>query len=154
GPIAAHGIAIMSLRENLSFESQIVSDTAALNGLVETLLDVCPDIHVLRDPTRGGVTSTLSEIAEQARGGFHLRETAIPISEDVKGACEILGLDPLYDANEGKMIAIVAPEHSPAVLATMRSHPFGREAALIGEVVADHPGFVTMKTRIGGTRVV
>ncbi len=154
GPIAVHGIAIMSVREGLAFETEIVSDTAPLNGLVAGLLQACPDVHVLRDPTRGGVTSTLSEIAEQAKVGIRLEEAAIPISEQVKGACEILGLDPLYVANEGKLLAVVPPERVAQVLIAMRAHPLGREAAIIGAVVDEHPGLVTMKTRVGGLRVV
>jgi hydrogenase expression/formation protein HypE len=109
---------------------------------------------VLRDPTRGGVTSALSEIAQSAGAGMILDEAAIPITEEVKGACEILGLDPLYVANEGKLLAIVPPGDASAVLAAMKSHPLAKEAALIGEVTAEHPGFVLMKTRVGGTRVV
>lgn len=154
GPIAVHGIAIMSVREGLEFETEIASDTAPLNDLVRRMLSISKDIHVLRDPTRGGVTSTLAEIAGQADVGIRLQEDSIPISEDVKGACEILGLDPLYVANEGKLLAFVSPDKSDAILAAMRLHPLGKEAAVIGEVVADHPGFVTMKTRVGGTRVV
>ncbi|MDB6111382.1 MAG: hydrogenase expression/formation protein HypE [Pedosphaera sp.] len=154
GPIAVHGIAIMSVREGLAFETEIASDTAPLNGLVQTMLAAAPDIHVLRDPTRGGITSTLSEIAEQACVGIRLEEASIPIGEDVKGACEILGLDPLYVANEGKLVAFVRPDDSGRVLSAMRDHPLGREAAIIGEVVADHHGYVTMKTRVGGNRVV
>ncbi|MEP7071178.1 MAG: hydrogenase expression/formation protein HypE [Verrucomicrobiota bacterium] len=154
GAMAAHGIAIMSVREGLEFESEIASDTAPLHGLVESILAACPDVHVLRDPTRGGVTSALTEIAQSARVGMLLDEASIPISEDVKGACEILGLDPLYVANEGKLLVLVAEQDAAAVLTAMQSHPFGREAAVIGQVVADHPGFVMMKTRVGGTRVV
>ncbi len=154
GQIAVHGIAIMSVREGLEFETEIASDSAALNGLVGEILATCPDVHVLRDPTRGGVTSAVSEIAQSAKVGVELQESAIPISEEVKGACEILGLDPLYVANEGKLIAVVPPEAAEAVLAAMRAHSLGKEAALIGEVVSDHPGFVTMKTRVGGMRVV
>lgn len=154
GPIAVHGIAIMSVREGLEFETEIASDTAALNGLVENILRVCPDIHVLRDPTRGGVTSSVTEIAQSAKVGVQLQEAAIPISEEVKGACEILGLDPLYVANEGKLIAVVPPAATQNVLAAMRAHSLGGGAAIIGEVVSDHPGFVTMKTRVGGMRVV
>ena len=152
--MATHGIAIMSVREGLEFESEIASDTAPLNGLVETILTASPDVHVLRDPTRGGVTSALTEIAQSAKVGMLLNEAAIPISEEVKGACEILGLDPLYVANEGKLIAIVAPDDAEAVYNAMRQHSLGREAALIGEVVPDHAGFVTMNTRVGGRRVV
>ena len=154
GPIAVHGIAIMSVREGLEFESEIISDTAPLNTLVQAILAACKDVHVLRDPTRGGITSALAEIAEQARVGIRLNEVSIPLSEAVKGACEILGLDPLHVANEGKVLALVPPEAAAAVLAAMRSHPLGREAALIGEVVDDHHGMVTMKTAVGGSRVV
>ena len=154
GPIAVHGIAIMSVREGLEFETEISSDTASLAGLVETILAAGKDIHVLRDPTRGGVTSALSEIAQSAGVGMILEEAAIPITEEVKGACEILGLDPLYVANEGKLLAIVPPGEAGAVLAAMRSHPLATEATIIGEVTAEHPGFVLMKTRVGGTRVV
>jgi hydrogenase expression/formation protein HypE len=149
-----HGIAIMSVREGLEFETEIASDTAALNGLVQDLLAACGDVHVLRDPTRGGVTSAVTEIAQSAGVGIVLQESAIPISEEVKGACEILGLDPLYVANEGKLIAIVPPDDAEAALAAMRQNSLGKEAAVIGEVVSDHAGFVVMKTRVGGTRVV
>jgi hydrogenase expression/formation protein HypE len=152
--IAVHGIAIMSVREGLEFDTEIASDTAPLNGLVDAILAACPDVHVLRDPTRGGITSALSEIAEQADVGIHLDEPRIPLSEEVKGACEILGLDPLYVANEGKLLAIVPPGDAARVLAAMHGHPLGRDAAIIGEVVADDRGLVVMKTRVGGTRVV
>jgi hydrogenase expression/formation protein HypE len=118
------------------------------------MLKAFPDIHVLRDPTRGGVASALSEIAEQASVGIHLEEAAIPINEQVKGACEILGFDPLYVANEGKLLSIVPAEAADRILSVMRQHPYGREAAIIGGVVENHPGFVTMKTRVGGNRVV
>jgi hydrogenase expression/formation protein HypE len=154
GQIAVHGMAIMSVREGLEFETEIASDTAPLNHLVDTVLATTADVHVFRDPTRGGITSALSEIAQTARVGIILDEAHIPISEEVKGACEILGLDPLYVANEGKLLAIVPAETAGAVLAAMRAHPLGTEAAIIGEVTEDHPGFVTMKTRVGGTRVV
>ncbi|MCO5045644.1 MAG: hydrogenase expression/formation protein HypE [Kiritimatiellae bacterium] len=154
GQIAVHGIAIMSVREGLEFESEIASDTAPLNSLVEALFAASNNIHVLRDPTRGGATSALSEIAEAAQVGIRLDESSLPISEEVKGACEILGLDPLYVANEGKLLAFVPASDADAILAAMRAHPLGRGAAIIGEVVAEHPRFVTMKTRVGGTRVV
>src|ERR1041385_6922506 len=154
GRIAEHGMAIMSVRENLEFETEIASDTAPLHGLVETILRAGREVHVLRDPTRGGVTSAVSEIAGSAGVGIRLDEASIPISEEVKSACEILGLDPLYVANEGKLLAFVSPTVAENVLAAMRSHPLGRHAAIIGEVVDAHPGIVTMKTRIGGTRVV
>jgi hydrogenase expression/formation protein HypE len=154
GQIAVHGIAIMSVREGLEFETKIASDTAPLNGLVESIFDECEDIHVLRDPTRGGLTSALSEIAQTARVGMLLDEAEIPISEEVKGACEILGLDPLYVANEGKLLTILPAANADRVLAAMHAHPLGQAAAIIGEVTADHPGYVLMKTRVGGTRVV
>ncbi len=154
GQMAVHGIAIMSVREGLEFESEIASDTAPLNGIVETILGTTKDIHVLRDPTRGGITSALTEIAQAAKVGMLLDEASIPISEEVKGACEILGLDPLYVANEGKLLAVVAPDDSKRILQAMRQHPLGGNAAIIGEVTDEHPGFVMMKTRVGGTRVV
>jgi hydrogenase expression/formation protein HypE len=155
GAIAVHGIAIMSVREGLEFETALKSDSAALHGLVARILDTGGDqVHVLRDPTRGGVASALNEIAAQAQVGLRLEETRIPIYEEVRGACEILGLDPLYVANEGKCLVIVAREAADAVLAAMREHPLGREAALIGEVVEDHPGRVWMRSRIGGQRIV
>jgi hydrogenase expression/formation protein HypE len=154
GPIAVHGIAIMSVRENLEFETQVASDTAPLNGLVDVILKASKDIHVLRDPTRGGITSALTEMTQVAKVGMLLNEAHIPISEEVKGACEILGLDPLYVANEGKLLAVVASADADRVLSAMHSHPLGKEAAIIGEVTSDHPGFVMMKTRVGGTRVV
>ena len=154
GPIAVHGIAIMSVREGLEFETEITSDTAPLHALVDAMIAAKIDIHVLRDPTRGGVTSALTEIAQTAKVGVLLDEALIPISEEVKGACEILGLDPLYVANEGKLLAIVANEDADLTLATLKSHPLGRDAAVIGRVLDEHPGFVMMKTRVGGTRVV
>ncbi len=155
GAIAVHGIAIMSVREGLEFETTLESDTAPLHDLVARMLEVGGEhIHVLRDPTRGGVASALNEIAAQARVGIRLDEARIPIWEEVRGACEILGLDPLYVANEGKCLAIVAPEVAEEVLAALRAHPLGREAAIIGQVVEDHPGKVFLRSRIGGMRVV
>lgn len=154
GPIASHGMAILSVREGLEFESAIVSDSASLNGLVETLLDAVPDVHVLRDPTRGGIASALVEIAGQSGAGIRLQEECIPLREEVKGACEILGLDPLHVANEGKLLAVLPPDQARFALDAMRAHPLGREAVIIGQVVDQHPGMVTMKTRVGGTRVV
>ena len=154
GPIGLHGIAIMSARQGLEFESPVVSDTAPLNSLVRKMLDVCKDIHVLRDPTRGGVSSALNEIAQQAHAGIRILEDSIPVTEEVRGACEILGLDPLYVANEGKVIAFVPPHAADDVVAAMRRHPLGEQATVIGEVVSDHPGVVVMKTLIGGNRVV
>jgi hydrogenase expression/formation protein HypE len=158
GYIGDHGMTIMSQREGLEFESVIESDCASLNGLVATMLATpaaAPDfIHTLRDPTRGGVATTLNEIAKRAGVGMVLDERSIPVRESVQGACEVLGLDPLYVANEGKLLAIVAPEMAEAVLQQMHEHSRGRDAALVGEVVGEHPGMVLMKTEIGGTRVL
>jgi hydrogenase expression/formation protein HypE len=154
GPIAQHGIAIMSVREGLTFTTAIRSDTAALYPLVEAMFGVTTEIHVLRDPTRGGVASTLNEIAAQVRIGIVLRERDIPVEDEVAGACELLGFDPLYVANEGKLVAFVPRVHADAVLQAMRAHPLGRDAAAIGEVVDAHPGLVVMQSAIGGTRVV
>jgi hydrogenase expression/formation protein HypE len=144
----------MSVREGLEFETEVMSDTAPLHELVAALVSARIDIHILRDPTRGGVTSALTEIAQTAKVGMLLNESSIPISEEVKGACEILGLDPLYVANEGKLLAIVASEDADRVLQVLRSHSLGSEAAVIGEIVNEHPGLIMMKTRVGGTRVV
>jgi hydrogenase expression/formation protein HypE len=154
GPIAVHGIAVMSVREGLEFETEIDSDTAPLHEMVNAMIAAKIDVHVLRDPTRGGVTSALTEIAQTAKVGMLLDEASIPISEEVKGACEILGLDPLYVANEGKLLAVVAARDVGPVLSAMKSHHLGQQAAVIGEVTSDHPGLVMMKTLIGGTRVV
>jgi hydrogenase expression/formation protein HypE len=154
GPIAVHGIAIMSVREGLEFETEIASDSAPLHELVAAILANGIDVHVLRDPTRGGVTSALIEIAQVSKVGMLLDEASVPISEEVKGACEILGLDPLYVANEGKFLAIVAPQDVDLTLKAVRGQPLGNEAAVIGEVVDEHPGLVMMKTRVGGIRVV
>jgi len=155
GAIAIHGIAILSVREGLEFETTLESDTAPLNGLVEALLRaVGPQVHVLRDPTRGGLSSALNEIAASAGVGIVLEEVRIPLWDEVKGACEILGLDPLYVANEGKCLAIVAAEVAEAALEAMRSHPLGREAAIIGQVVEEYPGTVVLRSRVGGKRVV
>lgn len=154
GEIAAHGMAVMAVRERLEFETEIRSDSAPLAELAGAILDASPGTRVLRDPTRGGVAGALNEIARQSGVGIRIRETAIPLGETVRGACEILGLDPLYVANEGKLIAIVPAESSGAALAAMRAHPLGREAADIGEVVAAHPGAVTLETPVGGSRLV
>jgi hydrogenase expression/formation protein HypE len=154
GTIGDHGMAIMSRRENLEFEGTIESDTAPLNTLVAGMLGAGDHVHCLRDPTRGGLATTLNEIAARSGVGMKLRESDIPVRETVKGACEILGLDPLYVANEGKLVAIVAPEGAPQVLDAMRRHPLGRDSRIIGEVVADHPRMVVAHTEIGGTRVV
>jgi hydrogenase expression/formation protein HypE len=144
----------MSVREGLAFETEVKSDTAPLNGLVSEILKAGKAVHVLRDPTRGGVASALNELADTSGTGIVIEEESIPISEEVRGACEILGFDPLYVANEGKLVAIVAPEACEQVLTAMRRHPLGHDATVLGEVVADHAGTVVMKTSVGGTRVV
>jgi hydrogenase expression/formation protein HypE len=154
GSIGDHGIAILAQRAGLEFETQIESDSAALHTLVADMLAVTRSIRCMRDPTRGGVSSTLNEIAQQSRVGIELEEDFLPIHEQVRGACELLGLDPLYVANEGKLIAIVAPNATDAVLQTMRRHPLGAEAQIVGTVRTDHPGLVTMRTPLGTTRVV
>jgi hydrogenase expression/formation protein HypE len=154
GTMGDHGVAIMSLRENLTFETTIRSDTAALHTLVAAMLEAVPGIRALRDPTRGGLATTLNEIARQSQAGMVLRESAIPVRPEVAAACEFLGLDPLYVANEGKLVAICAPGDAPALLAAMRAHPQGRDAAIVGEVVADANHFVQMETGFGGRRMV
>ena len=155
GAIAAHGIAILSVREGLQFDTEIISDSAPLDRLVQALLDaVAAHVHSLRDPTRGGVSSALNEIARASQVGIRLFERALVIDEQVQGACEILGLDPLYVANEGKCLAIVAPDAAELAVQTMQSSPQGERAAIVGEVTADNPGLVTLRSRIGGERVV
>jgi hydrogenase expression/formation protein HypE len=154
GAIGDHGAAILTEREGLALEGALKSDSAPLNGLVEAILAVTRDVHAMRDPTRGGLASTLNEIAAQSHVGIALREETIPLHEGVRGACEVLGLDPLYVANEGKMVAIVPAGCADAVLSAMRRHPLGAEAAIIGAVTAEHPGLVTMRTVFGTTRVV
>jgi hydrogenase expression/formation protein HypE len=154
GNIGDHGVAIMSLRENLSFETTIRSDTAALHGLVAAMVAAVPGIHCLRDPTRGGVATTLNELAAQSDVGMVIDESAVPVQPAVQAACEFLGLDPLYVANEGKLVAICAAADAPRLLEAMRAHPLGRQAAVIGEVVQDPHHFVQMRTRFGGQRIV
>jgi hydrogenase expression/formation protein HypE len=154
GTMGDHGVAIMSLRENLTFETTIVSDTAALHGLVAAMVDAVPDVHCLRDPTRGGLATTLNEIARQSGVGMRLREADIPVRPEVNAACEFLGLDPLYVANEGKLAAICAPGDAARLLDAMRAHPLGRDAAIVGDVVDDPNRFVQMDTRFGGPRIV
>jgi len=154
GTIGDHGVAIMSQRESLSFEAPIVSDTAALHGLVAALLDSGVEVHALRDPTRGGLAATLNEIAAQANVGMLLDEAAIPIHPSVAAACEFLGLDPLYVANEGKLVCICAPADAQRALAALRAHPLGARAAIIGAVVADERRFVQLNTTLGGRRIV
>jgi hydrogenase expression/formation protein HypE len=154
GTLGDHGIAVLSKRENLTFETEILSDSAALHGLVAGMVAAVPSIHVLRDPTRGGLAATLNELARQSRVGMRLVESAIPFKPDVVAACELLGLDPLYIANEGKLIAICAKADAGRLIAVMRAHPLGRDAAIIGEVVADPHAFVQMQTKFGGGRMV
>lgn len=154
GTLGDHGMAIMSKRENLSFDAPILSDTAALNGLTQAMLASGAAIRVMRDPTRGGLAATLNEIADQSGVGIHLQEAAIPVRPEVEAACELLGLDPLNIANEGKLIAICADEDADRLLAVMRAHPLGVRAAAIGQVVADPNAFVQMKTQFGGRRMV
>lgn len=154
GTIGDHGIAIMSVREGLEFETTLESDTAPLADLTRVMLEACPRIRCMRDPTRGGVSSALHEMAAASHVGMALTESAIPVRPEVSGACEILGLDPLYVANEGKLIAIVPREDAAALVEVMRRHPLGAHAAIVGEVVDAHPGMVVMRSRVGGERVV
>jgi len=155
GTIGDHGVAVMSKRQNLSFETEIVSDSAALHDLVAVMVEAGgPHLRVMRDPTRGGLAATLNELAQRSGVGFRLEEEALPVKPGVAAACELLGLDPLYVANEGKLLAIVAPGSANGVLAAMRNHALGREAAMIGEVVADDHHFVQMTTGFGGGRIV
>ncbi len=154
GTIGDHGMAIMSVREGLSFETEIVSDSAALHTLVAAMLTVTRDIHCLRDATRGGVAAVLNELADSSKVGFSLEESAVPVRPAVMAACEMLGMDPLYVANEGKLVAVVPAEHADAILAAMRAHPLGQDAAIIGQVVEEHPAMVVARTAIGGRRVV
>jgi hydrogenase expression/formation protein HypE len=154
GTIGDHGMAIMSVREGLEFETALESDTAPLAGLTEIMLQACPSIRAMRDPTRGGLSSALNEIARASTVGLELREDAIPVRAEVRGACELLGLDPMYVANEGKLIAIVPADEAEALVRVMHATPLGRDAAVIGDVVADHPGTVLMRSRVGGSRIV
>ena len=154
GTIADHGIAILTSREGLSFKSNLTSDTAPLNHMVKQMFAASNNIHVLRDPTRGGVGTALNEIAEKSQVGLKIYENKIPLKKEVVAACELLGFDPLYLANEGKLLSFVAPEDAAAVLAAIRMNPYGKDAAVIGEVIADHSGKVFMETRIGGGRLL
>lgn len=154
GPIGDHGIAVLSQREGLAFDTDLRSDCAPLNHMVEEILAVTREIHAMRDPTRGGVAASLNEIAGQSKVGIVLMEGAIRVKDEVKSACEILGLDPLYVANEGKLIVFVPPEPASLVLRAVRQNQHGGDAQIIGEVVADHPGRVVMRTTVGGTRIV
>jgi hydrogenase expression/formation protein HypE len=154
GSIGEHGIAILAQREGLEFECPVESDSAALHGLVTDMLAVSREIRCMRDPTRGGVSSTLNEIAAQAKVAIRLEESTIPIREEVSGACEMLGLDPLYVANEGKLIAIVAPGAAEKVLDAMRRNPLGKNAQIIGTVLDSPAGIVMMRTALGTSRMV
>jgi hydrogenase expression/formation protein HypE len=154
GTIGDHGMAIMSQREGLEFETTITSDSAALHTLVAALLDAAPGVRALRDPTRGGVASSLNEIARASNVGIVVHEDAMPVRAPVRAACELLGLDPCFVANEGKLLAIVPPDDAEAALAAMRAHPLGRQAAVIGEAVATHPGMLVGRTAIGARRVI
>jgi hydrogenase expression/formation protein HypE len=154
GTIGDHGIAIMSVREGIEFETVLESDSASLADLTRVMLEACPAIRCMRDPTRGGVSSALNELAAASRVGVELREAAIPLRNEVRGACEMLGLDPLYVANEGKLIAVVPAGDADRLLDVMRGHPLGRDAAIIGDVVGDHPSMVTLHSVVGGVRVV
>jgi hydrogenase expression/formation protein HypE len=153
GSVGDHGMAVMSLREGLEFEGEIRSDTAPLHTLVRAMLEA-GEVHVLRDPTRGGLATSLYEIATTSSTGIEINSSAIPVREDVKGACEILGLDPLFVANEGKLVAFVPTASADAVLTAMRNHPAGQNAALVGRCVADHKGMVLLRTEVGGTRIL
>jgi hydrogenase expression/formation protein HypE len=154
GTIGDHGIAIMSVREGIEFETVLESDSAPLAGLTEAMIEACPSIRCMRDPTRGGVSSALNELAAASRVGVRLDEAALPLRAEVRGACEMLGLDPLYVANEGKLIAVAPAEDAERLLAAMRRHPLGKNAAIIGHIVDDHPGMVVMRSLVGGERVV
>jgi hydrogenase expression/formation protein HypE len=154
GTLGDHGIAILSVREGLEFGTALESDTAPLNGLTEAILAACPETRCMRDPTRGGLSSALNELAAASGVGVELDEAAIPLRDAVRGACEMLGLDPLYVASEGKLIAVVPPEAAGRVLAAMQGHPLGRDAAIIGRVVAEHAGLVTLRSVVGGERLV
>ncbi|HEX5393203.1 MAG TPA: hydrogenase expression/formation protein HypE [Rhodocyclaceae bacterium] len=154
GPIGDHGMAIMSLRENLSFDAPIVSDTAALHELIAALLDAVPTVRTLRDATRGGLSATLNEIAQQSGVGIQIIESAVPVRPTVAAACELLGLDPLHVANEGKLVVVCPADRAEAALAALRAHPLGHESAIIGTVLADDHRFVQMQTRFGGRRIV
>jgi hydrogenase expression/formation protein HypE len=154
GSLGDHGTAVLSRRENLTFETELRSDSAALHQLVAAMIEVAPDIHVMRDPTRGGLATLLNEIARESGVGIMVREQAIPVATEVRGACELLGLDPLYVANEGKLVAFCAAADAQPLLSAMRAHPLGREAAIIGEVIEDMDRLVQMQTAFGGNRII
>ena len=154
GTLGDHGVTIMSSRENLEFDTDLESDSAALHGLVQAIVSSGADVHCLRDPTRGGLATTLNEIAQQSGVGMRLDEDAVPVRDAVAAACELLGLDPLYVANEGKLVCICAADDADRVLAAMQAHPHGRDAAVIGHVIEDAHGFVQMETSFGGSRML
>ncbi|MEU0502382.1 hydrogenase expression/formation protein HypE [Nocardia sp. NPDC005998] len=154
GEIGLHGVAVLSCREGLEFGTTVFSDTAPLSGLVAAMIATGADVHVLRDPTRGGVAATLNEIARVAKVGVALDERTIPVPAEVRDACALLGLDPMYVANEGKLVAFVPPQDADRMLAAMRDHPLGARSAAIGVCVEEHPGMVVARTALGGTRVV
>lgn len=154
GTMADHGIAVLTQREGLRFESDVVSDTAPLNHMVHAILQESAHVHVLRDPTRGGVGTALNEIALQSKVGIHIEEQKLPVSPAVSGICDLLGFDPIYLANEGKLLCFVPEKEAQKVLAAMQKNPYGKNACIIGQVTADHPGRVIMKTGIGGQRIV
>ena len=154
GTIGDHGMAILSVREGLQFDTLIESDSAALNGLVSAILGVTNQVHVLRDPTRGGVASSLNEIAQASQVGIRIQERLIPVQPAVRAACELLGMDPLYVANEGKLLAIVPESEADAILAAMHNHPLGRDATIIGQVIAQHKGMLLAQTPLGPSRIV
>lgn len=154
GTLGDHGVAVLASREGLGFETDIRSDSSALHGLVAHMIAAVPDIHVLRDATRGGFAAVLNEIAAQSRVGIHVREEAIPVSTAVRGACELLGLDPLYVANEGKLVAFCSADDAEALLTAMRAHPLGRHGAIVGRCTDDPHHFVQMQTSLGGNRII
>ena len=154
GTMADHGITILTQREGLAFESNVQSDSAPLNHMVADMLQTDCDLHVLRDPTRGGVGTTLNEIATSSSVGIRIYEDRLPVRPEVAGICDLLGFDPLYVANEGKLLAFVPTEQAEAVLAVIRQSPYGKHACIIGETIDGHPGRVVMRTRIGGERIV
>jgi hydrogenase expression/formation protein HypE len=154
GTIADHGMTVLTQREGMTFDSSLKSDTAALNHMVSRMLSACKDIHVLRDPTRGGVGTALNEIAGKSNVGIKIYEEKIPLKNETESICELLGFDPLYVANEGKLIAFVDADHAKEVLSVIQKDDHGKDACIIGEVVSDHIGKVVMKTRIGGNRII
>jgi hydrogenase expression/formation protein HypE len=154
GTIGDHGMAVMSVREGIEFETTLESDTAPLTSLVQAMLQHAPDIRCMRDPTRGGLASSLNEISTASRVGIRIRESTVPVRGEVKGACEILGLDPLYVANEGKLVAVVPEDQAASLVDVMRNHPLGHDAAIIGEAIGARPGIVTMQSTTGGERIV